>query len=61
MEKLSEEEIATHMVRKYKGLFKSQTKKPFICQKKGFENVEHYNRIVKLNSKILDIGTVLNI
>lgn len=60
MEKFTEDEIAGHMVKKYKGLFKSQTKKPFIYQKKGFANVEHYNRLVKLNSKILDIGTVFS-
>jgi hypothetical protein len=59
MEKPSEEAICSHMIKKYTNLFKTPTKKPFICSKKGFENVEHYNRIVNLNAKILDIGTVI--
>jgi len=59
MEKIPENQICEHMLRSYKKLFKAKHKKPKIGYKPGFEETEHYKRVVKLNAKILDYGSVI--
>lgn len=49
------------MLRSYKKVFLAKHKTPKVGYKTGFAEKEHYNRIVYLNSKVLDIGTVMYI
>ena len=56
---VSSSDIVGHMKKHYGYMFRQKTPKPVKIAIKNYAQVEHCNRIIKLKSQILEIGTVI--